>query len=129
PRIVGGLSRSNSLARGPQNRAALSRSGSVSRPTSMIVKDRELRESLADTVKDVEMQRDALHQTLKSLLRRQAHEAKENKKRIKMLEIELDRARQPNSPRRRGYENEVVALREEISLARQRADEALEQKW
>ncbi|WEW61649.1 hypothetical protein PRK78_007141 [Emydomyces testavorans] len=130
PARKSGLSRSNSLARIPSSRPnGLSRSGSLSRPSSMIGKDRDFRESLVDRVKDVEMQRDALHQTVKSLLERQAYQAKEHEKRVRMLEAELDRARQASSPRRRGYEREVTTLREEINILRRRADDALDQKW
>ncbi|ODH53055.1 hypothetical protein GX48_00925 [Paracoccidioides brasiliensis] len=129
----GSLSRSNSLARIGSRLAGLGRSGSISkpssRPASMIVKERDLKESLVDRMKDVELQRDALHQTVKSLLQRQNWEAQQYKKRIRMLEAELDRARQSGSPRRLGYERDVINLREEINLLRHRADEALEQKW
>ncbi|EEQ90320.2 uncharacterized protein BDCG_05440 [Blastomyces dermatitidis ER-3] len=129
----GSLSRSNSLARGLPRPSGLGRSGSVSRPgsrpASIIGKEREFKESLVDRMKDVEMQRDALHQTVRSLLERQNVQTRENEKRIRMLEIELERARQSGSPRRLGYERDVINLREEINLLRRRADEALEQKW
>lgn len=127
-RSLVGLSRSNSLARIPM-RSSGSRSGSLSRSNSVSGRDRESRESLADRMKDVEAQRDALHQALKSLLERQAYQTRENEKRIRTLELELERALQPGSPRRLGYEREVRNLREEVNLLRQRADEALEQKW
>ena len=122
-----GLSRSNSLARMPMRSNGLG--GSLSRSNSVTGKDRESRESLADRMKDVEMQRDALHRAVKSLLDRQAYQTRENEKRIRMLELELDRARQSGSPRRLGYEREVQTLREEINHLRRRADDALEQKW
>ncbi|EER42875.1 conserved hypothetical protein [Histoplasma capsulatum var. duboisii H88] len=129
----GGLSRSNSLARGPARPSGLGGSGSVSkpgsRPASIIGKEREFKESLVDRMKDVEMQRDALHRTVKSLLEHQNLQARENAKRIRMLEIELDRARQSSSPRKLGYERDVKNLREEINLLRRRTDELLEQKW
>ncbi|OJD14838.1 hypothetical protein AJ78_04842 [Emergomyces pasteurianus Ep9510] len=129
----GSLSRSNSLARGPAKANGLGHSGSASRPgsrpASIIGKEREFKESLVDRMKDVEMQRDALHQTVKSLLERQKMQDRENEKRIRILELELDRARQSGSPRRLGYERDVINLREEINLLRRRADEALEQKW
>ncbi|PGH11305.1 hypothetical protein AJ80_07205 [Polytolypa hystricis UAMH7299] len=126
-----GLSRSNSLARMPSRAGGLSRSGSISRsrPTSMIGKEREFKESLVDKMKDVEMQRDALHKTVKSLLERLSYQSREHDKHVRMLELELDRERQSGSPRRRGYEREVTNLRDEINLLRRRADEALEQKW
>lgn len=119
-----GLTRSSSLARRPAKPA-----GSLSRSNSVSGKDRESRESLADRVKDVEAQRDALHQALKNLLERQAYQTRESEKRIRMLEIELERAQECGTPRRLGYEREVRTLREEINLLRQRADDALEQKW
>ncbi|KMU87369.1 hypothetical protein CIHG_05161 [Coccidioides immitis H538.4] len=130
PMRMSGLSRSNSLARIPPSRSGgLSRSGSLSRPSSMIGKERDFRESLVDRVKDVEMQRDALHQTVKSLLERQNYLAKQHQKRVRLLELEIDRIKQSNSPRRPGYEREVITLREEINILRRRADDALEQKW
>lgn len=126
-----GLSRSNSLARAPKRSSVaggggLSRSNSISAGNNRQV---ESRESLADRVKDVEAQRDALHQALKSLLDRQAWQARENQKRITILEMELAKAQDIGSPRKLGYEREVRNLREEINLLRRRADDALEQKW
>ncbi|KAI1923068.1 hypothetical protein LOZ52_001222 [Ophidiomyces ophidiicola] len=130
PQKTPGLTRSNSLARIPPTRSGgLSRSESLSRPSSIIGKERDFRESLADRVKDVETQRDALHQTVKSLLERQSYEAKKHEKRIRILEIELGRAKQSTSPRKQGYEREVTTLREEINILRRRADDALDQKW
>jgi len=127
-----GLSRSNSLARMPM-RSNTSRSGSLSRSNSVSARDREShresRETLADRLKDVEAQRDALHHALKSLLERQAYQTRESEKRIRMLELELERALEPGTPRRLGYEREVRNLREEVNILRQRADEALLQKW
>lgn len=116
-----GLKRSNSLAQGPTTtRSSLSRSTSV--------KTAESRDALAERVKDVEMQRDALHQALKSLLERQEHQNRENLKKIRQLELERDRALS-SSPRRLAYDQEVANLREEINTLRRRADEAIEQKW
>ena len=100
-RSATGLSRSNSLAQGVINRSrppSLSRSGSV--------KTTESREALAERVKDVELQRDALHRALKSLLERQEHQIRENDKRIRLLEAERDRALS-DSPKRIGYDKEV----------------------
>ena len=123
-----GLNRTASLARGTASAAGLARSGSLSRSNS-IAKDRESRESLADRVKEIEMQRDALHQALRSLLDRQKYQNREHDKRVKALEQERDRALEAHSPRRRGYEKEVKELRFEINELRRRADDALEQKW
>lgn len=122
-----GLTRSSSLARKPM-RSSMSYGG-LSRSNSVSAKDRETRESLADRVKDVEAQRDALHKALKSLLDRQAYQTRENEKRIGILEYELEQARQVGSPRKLGYEREVRNLREEVNHLRRRAEEALEQKW
>ncbi|MCJ1475901.1 hypothetical protein MMC13_004565 [Lambiella insularis] len=124
----GALSRTTSSARGPSSAAGLAHSGSLSRSNSTS-KDRESRESLADRVKEIELQRDALHQALRSLLDRQRYQNKEHDKRVKALEQERDRAMEAQSPRRRGYEKEVKGLRFEIDELRRRADEALEQKW
>ncbi|KAK3941511.1 hypothetical protein QBC46DRAFT_430831 [Diplogelasinospora grovesii] len=119
---------------------ALSRSASVagasfqnrSRPQSLsrsnTVKPTEPREVLAERLKDVEAQRDALHSALKSLLERQELQDRENAKRIKLLEIERDRLLSA-SPKKVGYEREVSILRDEISVLRRRAEEAIEQKW
>ena len=92
------------------------------------MKTNESRETLAERVKDVELQRDALHRALKSLLERQEHQNRENQKKIRQLEAERDRALS-DSPRRIGYDREVANLREEINTLRRRADEAIEQKW
>ncbi|KAI4164785.1 MAG: hypothetical protein LQ342_001760 [Letrouitia transgressa] len=124
-----GLSRSNSVARSSGVRTGgLSRTGSLSRSDS-ISKERESRESLADRVRDIEMQRDALHKALKSLLDRQNYQQKEHEKKVRVLESERDRALEAQSPRRLGFEKEVTGLRHEINQLRRRADEALVQKW
>ena len=123
-----GLTRSNSLARGNVT-SGLSRAGSLTRSNSMTGKERESKELLADRVKDIEMQRDALHQALRNLLDRQRYQNKEHEKRMKALEIERDNAVQAQSPRRTGYEKEVKGLKYEITQLRRRADDALTQKW
>lgn len=107
----------------------LSRSSSIKRSNSISSKERESRESLADRVKDIEMQRDALHRALKSLLERQNFQNKEHEKRMKNLELERDRALQNQSPRRMGYEKEVTGLRDEIKHLRRRAEDASMQKY
>ena len=126
-----GLTRSSSVARssGVGGGGGLSRTGSLSRHNSISAKERDSRESLADRVKDIEMQRDALHRALKSLLDRQAYQTKEHEKKIRAMEDERDRALQVESPRRTGYEKEVTGLRFEINQLRRRADDALMQKW
>jgi chromosome segregation ATPase len=127
PKPKTSLSRSSSLVRGNAAAGALGRSGSLSRSGS--VKERESRESLVDRVKEIELQRDALHQALKSLLDRQKYQNREHEKRVRALELERDRALEAQSPRSRGYANEVKGLRYEIDELRRRADDALEQKW
>lgn len=88
----------------------------------------ESREALGERLKDVEAQRDALHNALKNLLDRQEFQNRENEKKIRLLETERDRILSA-SPRRVGFEKEVSTLREEVSVLRRRAEEALEQKW
>ncbi|KAL4969152.1 uncharacterized protein BDV14DRAFT_166420 [Aspergillus stella-maris] len=123
-----GLSRSNSLARMPPKNT--SRSGSLSRSNSVSGKDRApTQESLADRVEGAEAQRDALHGALKRLLERQAHEARQAEKRIRVMEMELARAQEAGSPRKLGYEREVRTLRDEVNHLRTRAEDALDQKW
>ena len=118
-----GLSRSDSIAGASNSRQArqrpLTRSNSLREP--------EARDPLADRVKDIEAQRDALHRALRSLLERQEHQSREHQKKMKALEAERDRA-MSGSPRK-GFNREVSNLREEINHLRRRADDALEQKW
>lgn len=122
-----GLTRSASVARGTPG--GLSRAGSMKRSNSISNEKRESRESLADRVKDIEMQRDALHRALKSLLDRQNFQNKEHEKRMRNVEIERDRALQNQSPRRMGYEKEVTGLQDEIKQLRRRAEDASTQKY
>lgn len=122
----GGLARSTSVARGS---GGLTRSSSIKRSNSISNKERESRDSLADRVKDIELQRDALHQALKSLLDRQNYQNKEHEKKLRNLEIEKDRALQNQSPRRMGYEKEVTNLRHEIKQLRRRAEDASMAKY
>lgn len=123
-----GLTRSNSLARG-NVMGGLSRTGSLTRSNSTTGKERETKELLADRVKDIEMQRDALHQALKNLLDRQRYQTREHEKKMKALEMERDNAVRAHSPRRTGYEKEVKGLKFEINHLRKRADDALSGKW
>jgi len=95
---------------------------------SNTVKTNESREALAERLKDVEAQRDALHSALRNLLDRQEFQNRENDKKIKFLEGERDRLLSA-SPRKAGYEKEVSNLRQEIGVLRKRAEEAMEQKW
>ncbi len=121
-----GLTRSASVARGS---GGLTRSTSIKRSNSISNKERESRDSLADRVKDIELQRDALHQALKSLLDRQNYQNKEHEKKLRNLEVERDRALQNQSPRRMGYEKEVTNLRHEIKQLRRRAEDASMAKY
>ena len=128
------LSRSDSVAqispRSPSFVGVVTRSGSLSRSNSVSARNTsDLRESLVDRVKDVELQRDTLHSALKLLLLRQEHQEREHLKRMRLLGAERDRALKASSTRKSGYENEVRGLRGEINYLRQRADEALHQKY
>lgn len=88
----------------------------------------ESRDVLAERLKDVESQRDALHNALKNLLDRQEFQNRENEKKIKSLETERDKLMSA-SPRKANFEREVTTLRDEVSTLRRRAEEAIEQKW
>ncbi len=123
PRMSMALSRSASVTGGSLRQ---SRTASISR--SNTTRSVEPRDVLAERLKDVEAQRDALHSALKSLLERQDLQNRENSKRIRQLEQERDRLMNA-SPKKAGYEREVSNLREEISVLRRRAEEAIEQKW
>lgn len=118
------LSRSSSVMAKPfrlqQAPATLSRSNTTKKPES--------KEALAERLKDVEAQRDALHSALKNLLERQEYQSRENEKKIKHLEVERDRLLQ-DSPQKAGYETDVANLRNEVSVLRRRAEDAMEQKW
>jgi chromosome segregation ATPase len=118
------LSRSNSVA----SRAINNRPGSLTRSASVKTKSVESRDALAERVKDIELQRDALHSALKNLLERQEYQNRENEKKICQLELERDRAL-ATAPRRQGYGKDVANLRDEVTALRRRADEAIEQKW
>ena len=127
-RMSMGLSRSVSVTGGSfrKNRVqSITRSNStkVAEPRDVLPRD-----VLAERLKDAEEQRDALHIALKKLLERQELQTRENTKRIRQLEMERDRLLTA-SPKKAGYEREVSNLREEISVLRRRAEEAIEQKW
>jgi chromosome segregation ATPase len=122
------LARSNSVAASSfKSRAPSSFGGRLTRSESVKHAQSESREALAERLKDVEAQRDALHKALKSLLDRQEFQNRENEKKIKILEVE--RQRLLLEPRKAGYDKEVSSLRTEINVLRRRAEEALEQKW
>ncbi|TDZ34882.1 hypothetical protein C8035_v010067 [Colletotrichum spinosum] len=120
------LSRSSSVTAAPfalqKAPAGLTRSNTVKSGVT------ESREALSERLKDVEAQRDALHNALKSLLDRQEFQNRENEKKIRVLEVERDRL-MVSSPRKTGFEKDVADLRVEINVLRRRAEEAAEQKW
>jgi hypothetical protein len=124
-----GLQRTGTLGRS-NSRAGMTRSNSISKknlPT-------ESPQQLADMLKAMEQQRDALHNTVKYLLRRQALQTKQYEKRLKVADIERERSNSFTSltrpiMKKGGFEREVRGLRAEINLLRKRADDALEQKW
>ncbi|KAF5021843.1 hypothetical protein F66182_6136 [Fusarium sp. NRRL 66182] len=121
----GGLARSNSVATGSfrgQRPSGLSRSNSVKNLQN------ESRESLAERLKDVEAQRDALHSALKNLLERHHLQNRENEKKIRILQNEREKLLGA-SPRKAGFEREISNLRTEINVLRRRAEDALDQKW
>jgi chromosome segregation ATPase len=125
------LSRSNSVTagfklqrapnglNGPPN--GLSRSNTVKGAV-------ESREALAERLKDVEAQRDALHNALRNLLERQEFQNRENEKKIKILELERERL-MTLSPGKAGFDKDIGNLRNEIKVLRRRAEEAIEHKW
>ncbi|KHJ30780.1 putative intracellular protein transport-like protein [Erysiphe necator] len=101
---------------------------SVLRPRSWTVEVTGNRDGIAERIRDIKLQRDALHDSLKSLRERQEHQNRENQKHIKHLETELEKALSM-SPKRSGYEREVKQLRSEVNTLRLRADEAISQKF
>lgn len=119
------LTRSNSIAQSKPFKlqhppATLARSNTV--------KKLESKEALSERLKDVEAQRDALHNALKSLLERQEYQNRENEKKIRFLEAERERLLQ-DSPQKAGYERDIANLRAEVSVLRRRAEDAIDQKW
>lgn len=118
----GGLARSDSFFR--NQRQPVSRSDSVANKNAPA----ESREALAERLKDVEAQRDALHNALKNLLERQEFQNRENQKKIKILESERQRLLS-ESPQKAGFEKDISNLRTEVNVLRRRAEEAMEQKW
>ncbi|KAJ9602854.1 hypothetical protein H2200_012634 [Cladophialophora chaetospira] len=127
---MSGLQRSNTVLNRSNSRAAMGRSNSLSRSNSTSNRGvPENQQPLAEQLKDVTEQRNALHTTVKYLLRRQDAQRRQFEKRIKIVETERDKATSARSVRAGGYEREVRTLRSEINLLRKRADDALEQKW
>ena len=130
PSRSGGLQRSNTILNRSNSRAGVNRSNSLSRSNSIVNRAiPENQQGLADQLKDVTEQRNALHSTVKYLLKRQEAHRRQFDKRLKLTEAERDRATSLHGPKKNGYEREVRTLRSEINLLRTRADDALEQKW
>lgn len=130
PSRSSGLQRSNTVLNRSNSRATLNRSNSLSRSNSIANRAApENQQPLADQLKDVTEQRNALHTTVKYLLRRQEAQRRQFEKRLKLTEAERDRAASSRHAAAGGYEREVRTLRSEINLLRKRADDALEQKW
>jgi hypothetical protein len=117
-RRTGRGSRSNSLTGG----------GGLTRSPSVKELANEPREQLLEKMRDMEAQREALHKALRNLLERQKWQEKQYIKRTQQLEQERNKA-MSLTPRRAAFNNEVTTLRDEISLLRRRADDALDQKW
>lgn len=124
-----GLSRSNSLKRsGSLNHSKSVRGRSGSLMGQQQAKDMGEPEALPERVKNAEEQRDAIQRTLKSLILRQTQMSRQHAKQIFVLQTERDRALS-GIPRRAGFAVEVHTLRHEVNKLRQRADDALEQKF
>ncbi|KAK5211111.1 hypothetical protein LTR41_003723 [Exophiala xenobiotica] len=125
-----GLQRSNTIHMNRSNSRAGNRSNSLSRSNSISNRGApDNQQPLADQLKDVTDQRNALHTTVKYLLRRQDAERRQYERRLKLAEAERDRANSLHHLKKGGYEREVRTLRSEINLLRKRTDDALEQKW
>ncbi|KAK4969233.1 hypothetical protein LTR28_001307 [Elasticomyces elasticus] len=131
PRV--GLTRSISLARssatsGKPGLSSLSRSNSV-KDRGMDSSSRPGTDPIPNNrIKGIEDQRDALHKALRLLLDRQTIQQREHEKAIRVLTAARDKAMSV-SPRRSTFYREVRQLRDEVDHLRQRADDALEQKW
>jgi hypothetical protein len=126
----GGRQRSGTMLNRSNSRAAMGQANSLSRSNSIANRGApESQQGLADQLKDVTDQRNALHSTVKALLRRQDAQRRYFEKQHKLVEAERDRANSIYGPKNRGYEREVRTLRSEINLLRKRTDDALEQKW
>lgn len=103
---------------------AVAQSGSLS-PSPLSPKEKE---TLAEKLKEVELQRDELQRALRGLRERQKFENKQAAQKIKALESERDRALR-FSPRKFANSREVQYLRREVDRLRARADDALEAKF
>ncbi|CAK7229301.1 hypothetical protein SBRCBS47491_007199 [Sporothrix bragantina] len=128
PALSSNNSNNNSLSTLSRSNTVKGQPSGPPSSTANVATTNESREALAERLKDVEAQRDALHSALKSLLERQEFQNRENDKKIRVLEMERQRLLTA-SPKKAGYERDVAGLRDEVSVLRRRAEEALEQKW
>jgi len=129
-KTLSGLNRSSTINLGRGNRGSMNRSNSLSRSNPTAMRPQTMTpQLLSDEYKALEQQRDALHSTVKYLLRRQDQQQKQYEKRLRLAEAERDKAYAVNPSRKGGYETEVRGLRSEINVLRKRTDDALEQKW
>ncbi|PSK45338.1 hypothetical protein B9Z65_2478 [Elsinoe australis] len=122
---MGGLARSNSLFGNMQGSAMKRSNSTLNRSTS--VKQQRAPETVAE-VKEIEDQRDALHKTLKNLIRRHETEKREHARAIQRLIVDRDAAA-AMSPRRTNFARNVATMKEEIVTLRRRVDETLTSKW
>lgn len=125
-----GLTRSSSLARSSSlthgKRGSLARSNSV-KDRSADTRQRSDSAS-AERLKDIEDQRDALHKALRLLISRHNRQQREHERAMKKITSARDQALE-SSPKRTAFHREVSHLKDEVTTLRQRADDALEQKW
>lgn len=126
-RMSAGLARSNSAA-AASYRGQMPPNFPLARSDSFKNVQSESRDALAERLKDVEAQRDALHSALKNLLERQEFQNREHDKKIRILEKERQRLLH-DSPKKMGFQKDISKLRTEVNVLRHRAEEALEEKW
>lgn len=130
------LSRSSSLARSSSLNGG--KRGTLVRTSSMKDRSAESRgrsdsasaspSASTDRVKDLEDQRDALHQALKLMISRHERQQREHEKAIKKL-VSASERMDETSAKRTAFHREVAHLKDEVTALRSRAEEALEQKW
>lgn len=116
---TGSLTRSTSLRRGGSikdgREGTRQRSGSSGQP-------------MPEAFKDIEDQRDALHNALKLLIKRHERQHRENERAVKKLTVAKNKA-ESITPKRTAYTKEVAFLKEEVTTLRKRTEDALETKW
>lgn len=129
-----GGSRAGSLARSSSKRGgSLSRSGSFKERSEGGGRQRSGSVGVtAEGVREVEDQRDALHQALKLLISRYEKQRKDHERTLKNLARENAAAqRKAAAVPQKGsqYQRELSALKDEVTTLRKRTEDALEQKW